>query len=537
VTRRRLWWAVGALIAVGIAAEWAALRREPLQTAVGSGDIRRAVADLLAGGVLGACGLAAWTLRPRRPLGPLLVATAAAWFLGTLADSGTGWIADAGAALVLLHRGPFVHALVTYPDRRGTPRLSPAVIATGYVTAVLASLGETTAATIVLSVLLVAAIALRFMRAPARTRPALIPPLAVALAFAAVLVTGVVGSPDADTLLGLYEVVVAGGAAWLLADLLRARWAESAVTGLVLDLGRGSRGAPLERRLAEILGDPTVRLGYRMPGREGLVDAGGRPLDMAGGRVTRLAGAEAALVHDPGAIDDPALLESVAAAARIAVSNAQLNAVVHERVDELAASRRRIVEAADAQRARFERRLRSGPQTHLAEVRAALAACREAGEPTAFTTLLDETLVEVDRAGDELQEFARGVRPRILSEGGLAPAVAELARGSPVAVAIAAPAERFAPALEAVAYFVCAEALANAGKHAGAASASVRIAADGARLDVLVTDDGRGGATVVAGSGLRGLRDRVEALDGTLSVDSPPGAGTRLHATLPLEAA
>jgi signal transduction histidine kinase len=255
--------------------------------------------------------------------------------------------------------------------------------------------------------------------------------------------------------------------------------------------------------------------------------------------VTYLGGHEptAALVHDPGAVVDPALLRSVTAVARIAVSNARLQSAVRERLDELVDSRRRVVEAADAQRERLERRLRSGPQEKLTEVRRALATCRSGEEGSAFASLLEETIGEVDRAREELSEFARGVRPRALSEGGIGSGVAELARRSTLPVRVSAPSARFSPALEVVAYFVCAEALANAGKHAAASRASIDIVHKQSHLEITVSDDGRGGADVTAGSGLRRLRDRVEALSGVLTVESPGSGGTRLHALLPVESA
>jgi len=533
VTSRRLWGASAALVVAGLMAEWAALQRVPLQQAVSGGDVRRAAADLLVGWILGGCGLAAWLLRPGRPLGPLLTATAAAWFVGTVADSGVGWVASIGAALVLLHRGPFVQALISYPDRRGSGRLGLVAVGAGYVM-VIPALADSRVGVAVLGVLTVTAITRRLLRSAPRDRLALLPPLTIAIAFGAAALSGV---------LHAYEAVIAGGAAWLLTDLLRARWTESAVGGLVLELGRGAAGPPLERRLADVLGDPTVRLAYRLEGYEGFVDGGGRLLGVLDGgpgrAVTYLSRDEpmAALVHDPSAVADPALLESVAAVARIAVSNARLQVAVRERLEELVASRRRIVEAADAQRQRLERHLRSGAQEQLDEVRRTLAACKNGDEEPAFASLLDETIAEVDRAREELSEFARGVRPRALSEGGIGAGIADLARRTPMPVSVSAPDARFSPALEAVAYFVCAEALANAAKHAAASCAAIDVARQEPYLEITITDDGRGGADLAAGSGVRGLRDRVEALSGVLTVDSPRGGGTRLHALLPLESA
>jgi signal transduction histidine kinase len=233
-------------------------------------------------------------------------------------------------------------------------------------------------------------------------------------------------------------------------------------------------------------------------------------------------------------VSDAELLDSVAAVARIAVSNAQLHASVGERLDDLVASRRRIVESADRERLRLERRIRLGPQARLDEVRRALTGCAGSDHQPEFAALVVEAVAEVDRAIAELGEFAAGVRPRVLSERGLGPGVTELAARLPIPVRVVAPDARFPPAVEAVGYFICAEGLANIGKHAAASSAAVEVTARRSSIVVAISDDGRGAGAGVEGSGLTGLRDRVEALGGVLTVRSAPGAGTRLQAVLPL---
>jgi signal transduction histidine kinase len=202
-------------------------------------------------------------------------------------------------------------------------------------------------------------------------------------------------------------------------------------------------------------------------------------------------------------------------------------------VEELDVSRRRVLEAGDAQRRRLERELREGAEQRLAEVEALLA---EAGKVSngAFAATVAETTAEVERARAELREFARGVHPRVLTEGGLAAALHELANGRTVPVALTAPRSRFAPPVEAAAYFVCAEALTNVDKYAEASHAVVEVVEHERKLVVSVRDDGRGGAAFDAGSGLRGLADRVEALGGRLTLASVPGEGTELVAEIPL---
>jgi signal transduction histidine kinase len=207
------------------------------------------------------------------------------------------------------------------------------------------------------------------------------------------------------------------------------------------------------------------------------------------------------------------------------VANVRLQAQVRSRVAEVAASRRRIVQAADTQRRGLERRLRRGAEQRLGRVAELLS---DSGP------LLAEVAVGVDAARAELREFAHGVHPAALVEGGLAAAVTELAERSPVTIQVTAPSGRLPAAVEAAAYFVCSEALTNIAKYAQASQASVRLETGDGVLTVEVSDDGAGGADPAGGSGLRGLVDRVEALGGRLGIDSPPGRGTRLTAELPL---
>ena len=533
-----------ALAALGMFAEWAALQRAPLQEPVGALDLRLAAADLATGLVLAVSGLIAWTHRPDNRIGPLLTATSAAWFLGTFADSGLSGYADFGSLFVTLHRGPLFHAVLAYPDGRLRGRFDQTVAAACYATAAVASVGGDSV-TIAIALLVFAAVVRRFAQASARRRLALRAALGATAALAAVLVAGSVldlgGASEATdrAILAAYELAVGGTALWFVLDLLRDRWTQSTVTGLVVDLG-GATGAPLRDRLAHALGDPTVVVGYRVPGREGYVDDDGRPVVLpapgSGREVTYVGDNEpvAVLVHDPGAIDDPALLDPVAAATRIAVSNVQLQSQIQERLEELKRSRRRIVEAGDAQRRRLERQLRDGPQARLEAVASILEHRPRHDANADFESMLAETLADLANARDELGEFARGVHPSVLSEGGLDAALADLAERATLPVELSPCGERFEPAAEAAAYFVCAEALTNIGKYAEASHATITAVRRGGCVEVAIVDDGVGGADVDAGSGLRGLGDRVEALGGTLSVESAVGAGTRIVGSLPV---
>src|SRR3954454_19809172 len=209
------------------------------------------------------------------------------------------------------------------------------------------------------------------------------------------------------------------------------------------------------------------------------------------------------------------------------------------RTEELRASRVRIVQAADAARRKIERDLHAGAQQRLVslalEVR--LARSRVEKDPSTAAAFLERFGDELLEASAELRELARGIHPAVLTERGLAPAIAALAARAPLPVEVLdVPEERLPTAAETTAYFTVAEALTNVAKYAEATYATVRVACEGDDLVVEVRDDGVGGADPDGGSGLRGLSDRVAACDGGLSVSSPPGAGTLVRAVLPLAA-
>jgi PAS domain S-box-containing protein len=215
----------------------------------------------------------------------------------------------------------------------------------------------------------------------------------------------------------------------------------------------------------------------------------------------------------------------------------RLEAVELARVEELRASRARIVDAADAARRRIERDLHDGAQQRLVTVslQLSLARRRLAADPAHGLELIDGVAEELQHAMAELRELARGIHPAALSERGLGPAVESLAARCPVPVEVdGMPAGRFASGIEAAAYFTVAEALTNVARYAGAQCTTIRGAVERDALVVEVRDDGVGGADASGGSGLTGLADRVRAQGGTLSVMSPPGTGTVVRAILPL---
>jgi signal transduction histidine kinase len=224
------------------------------------------------------------------------------------------------------------------------------------------------------------------------------------------------------------------------------------------------------------------------------------------------------------------LLEDLAAQVGAALDNVRL-------VEELKASRMRIVAAQDDERRRIERDIHDGVQQRLVALSLALrmaSADLRSGSDGAMVDALDEAAEEARAALTELRRLARGIHPAVVSEGGLVAALDSLAERSPVPTeVVGVPSQRLPAPVEVTAYYVVAEALANVAKHARATRVRVSVTRYDAGLRVEVTDDGIGGAMRGAGSGLVGLSDRVAALDGRLQLDSPPGQGTRLWAEIP----
>jgi signal transduction histidine kinase len=334
--------------------------------------------------------------------------------------------------------------------------------------------------------------------------------------------------------------------AGFLVGVLRIRLSRAAVGRLVIDLSHASPvgSSTLRDVLARTLDDPSLQVAYWMPERRAFIGADGTivqlPTAARSGRITTLVERDgepiAALIHDVAVKDDPELIEAVAAAARLAIENGRMQAEIMAQLQEVRASRARLVEAAGAERRRIERNLHDGSQQRLVTLALALSMAQARVTPDAhpeLASILREAAEELKHALAELRELARGIHPAILTEAGLGPALSSLAERCSVPVTVAAvPSVRLPAAVEVAAYFVVAECLANAAKHARASSVTVTVEHTDSDLVVQVIDDGVGGAEFVEGSGLQGLADRVGALGGRLDVLSPPGGGTRVVAMM-----
>ena len=510
-------------IAFGLVVEWSSLDDAPSHAL--------AAADLVVGCVLLVCGAIAWTHRPASRVGALMSLAGLTWFLGTLVP-----------VALYLHRGPLVHLHLSYPSGRIPGRLALAVVAAAYVDAVIRPLGADDVLTLILSGAVAVTAVHVFVGTSGPARKAGGPALGAALAYAGVLAFGALdrmaGRDDTTAVLWLYDAVIAAVAVVLVVDLLRGRWAEAVVARLVVDLGASRDAGTVRERLAEALGDRSLVVGYHLAETGAFVDDKGRTVELprpGSGRVATRIDDDgvplAILVHDESALADRGLVDAVAAAARVAVANARLQAETRGRAAELDASRRRIVEAGDAQRRRLADQLRQGAERRLATVAALLAETGAAdGEARAEIAMLES---ELDAARRELHEFAQGVHPAVLAELGLTPALRLLADRSTIPVDLAGELDGATPPVQAAIFFVCSEALANAAKHSEAATVRIELRRSGADVVLAVDDDGVGGADAAHGSGLRGLADRVHALGGELRIDSEPGRGTRLEAVIP----
>jgi two-component sensor histidine kinase len=305
---------------------------------------------------------------------------------------------------------------------------------------------------------------------------------------------------------------------------------------------RTSASGPVRQILAESLGDRSASIAYWLPHHRRFVDETGRPVvlpEPGSGRawtaVERDGRRVAAIIHDASLDTSTELVSAAAAASSLAIDNERLKADLRARLEELRVSRLRIVEAADAARRRIERDLHDGAQQQLValalDLRMLRARLKDQPEAAAVVDQISERL---SSALAELREFARGIHPAILTDRGLAPAVGALADRASVPIDVEIAIEERLPApVEAAAYFVVAEALTNVDRYAGASGARVDVRREGHTVVVVVADDGSGGVDTNAGSGLRGLQDRLAALGGTLAIDSPPGRGTRIEARIP----
>jgi signal transduction histidine kinase len=524
-------------------------------------------------------GLYAWWRRPENRTGPLMTLVGFAWFLGGLTYANSTLVFNLGVLLSSLWIGALVQMLVSYPTGRIGPGLERALVAAGWTASALVPLTalfgpldsscsdcpeslvlitdspttvdvlNTLITTLVLVLLIgLGVLFLRRWRAAGPAQRRVLEP--VLWAGAAVAVLGLidvlgyqVGAEDfAEAIDWPLMLAICAVPLGFLAGLMRASLSRAgAVSELVERLGRERGG--VRDALARALGDPTLELAYWLPEDGRYVDAAGHRMRLpepGGPRAVTEIEQEgrriAALVHDAALLDQPELVRAAGAAAALALENERLDAELRARYEELRASRARLVEASDAARRRIERDLHDGAQQRFVSLALTLRLARNRLDPESEAAgLVDRGLEELDAGLSELRELARGIHPAVLSERGLAPALESLAARAPVPVEVSVlPAQRLPPPVETAAYFLVAEALTNVARYAQASEADVAVTRENGRAVIEVRDDGVGGADPGTGSGLRGIADRVAALDGRLHVESPVGGGTVVRAEIPV---
>jgi signal transduction histidine kinase len=503
-------------------------------------------------------GSIAWIRRPANPIGPVMLATSAAISLSflTLHPEPLVWRLAGlfGSVANIL----VVWIMLAAPSGRLAPGLARPALAAFSVIVLLGAVLEDLdtrravwAAGALVSLVLAVIVVRRWATASGPSRRSLAP--IVLAGVTAALVHAL------DFTAGVLLIAVTPGSPIQLADamsralvpygfllgLLRLRMARGAVADLVVELSETPPPERLRDALAGALGDQTLEVVYWSEAFRTYLDANGAPVDLAAdttGRAVTLLERDGrplgALLHDPALAEDPGLVAAVGAAVRLAVDNERLAAEVRSQLADVQASRARIVEASDAERRRVERNLHDGAQQRLVALSLALRRAKaqlpdDAGPE--LTSTLEAAADQLKAALAELRELARGIHPAVLTEAGLGAALRSLARESPVPVTMHLDVPDDLPeSVAAAAYFVAAEALANVAKYADADAVELTAEFEGAELRIEVADDGRGGADPAAGTGLRGLADRVAAVGGRLDVGSPAGEGTRVVARMPL---
>ncbi len=542
------------------------------------------VLGLLIGWSFAGAGVVASVLRPRNGFGLLMYATGLAWFLSTLTAAENAALFTVGLLVAPWWLGVFLHALLAFPVGRLEGQGRRALVGLLYIDVTLVQairllVTESTdlpgcqacptnllqvadrpavAATLlvvqqaVIGSLVIGGTLLLLARqwrgATGPQRRVLAPVVVAGSVCLVVQAIALTVQPFAvrQSLGWLGAAAFAAVPSAFLVGLLRQRLDRSAVGRLVVDLGTTGAADRLDDLLRQTLKDPSLQIAYWRADNADYVDAAGRPFTMPAADsdrtvtvVEREGVRVAALVHDGSVADDPALVSGAVAAAGLALENERLHAEVRAQLEELRASRRRLVEAGDRERRRLERNLHDGAQQRLVAVSLLLSRLEgSAGGASETRELATTARAELDRSLAELRDLAAGLHPAVLTDHGLAVALDGLAAGAAVPVELTVDLPRRPPLpVEVAAYFVVSEALANVAKHAHATRVSVRVGQDGDTLSLEVTDDGVGGAVdepgVPGGAGIEGLHDRVAALDGRLVVTSAPARGTAVRAVIP----
>jgi signal transduction histidine kinase len=544
------------------------------------------VSDVAPGLLIVAAGLFIWWRRPQNRCWWMLTAAGLAWFVGDFQHSTNADVALAAFAYSLWY-GPFLAwALLAYPSGRLQVRYDRALVVGVFVLFAIRSLSRlflhvppdfagygTENRFLPISddrwwrtvedlfawgytamiVLVVVSVGLRWARSSRTGRRMMTPALVAASLLAAAVgyqyVIGWNASIAAVTELRIFYIVwwlYAAVAAALAIGLTRLRQTRLEVIDVFAELGPDEAPTRLGPALARALGDPTLALLTWSSAAGGYLDETGRRVEpnaeapnRAITRIERRGEPVAILEHDVALLEDRGLVNAIVSAVRLTIDNERLEAEITNQLAEVAASRSRIVAAGDAERSRIERDLHDGAQQRLVTIALALRLAEtrlgDDADP-ATRAVLSQSVKDLGEAIEELRDLARGIHPTILTDSGLGAALESLVDRSPLPVqlTIDLPTEP-STAIAATAYFAVSEALTNIAKHTDASRVTVSAVSSDGTLRVKVADDGDGGADTERGSGLRGIADRIAAVDGSWRLHSPQGGGTRIEVELPCE--
>jgi len=524
-------------------------------------------------------GMIARHRRPHNRIGPLMLLAGFSMWATSLTAAPVPVLVAIGTAVATLPLALTLHLVLAFPSGRLRGRLARVLVAAGYVTSLVLQaplylIGDGPLAltdagpaltwipavqfiqsAVGVSALLTGAVLIadRAWRTDALERKLLGPVVwyrigCLVLIAAAALAGRLLPGTEVAMITGLAQLVAIMGIplVFLVGLLFGSFGRAGEVDEMVARIGAaGPTAARLTSAVADALGDPDAVVVFARTGRPGFVDAVGVEVDVSADRTRQLHPVRydgrvvGGILHRHGLVADDALLDVLAGIVGLAIDQQRLVAEQHALVAELQRSRRRLLQAEDAERRRIARDLHDGAQQHLVVLgMTARQLSRTTTDPGVADTAA-EIADGVSRVLAEFRDLIAGIMPAPLQDRGLGPAVELLAERMPIPtrVSVGPDPERPAADVESTLYFLVAESLTNVIKHAGAGTAEViirRADRDGRGLmTVTVSDDGRGGADPAAGHGLRGIADRVEAIGGALRVDAAPDGGTRVYAEVP----
>jgi signal transduction histidine kinase len=503
----------------------------------GFGSLPVATPHLVAGWVAAGSGIFAWWRVPWSRVGPLWLAAGIAWFATDISGClnlepfthrcvSTGPVAPIASATASVWLGIVCHLLTTFPSGRIASRAQAAIVIGGYAIALAIPLWAPVA-TLAAGGFLITGPLLTLRHSASDARPDVLPALVIGTGLAVAL--------------GVAELVPE-----FVIEIAVPLAAIGTVVGLMGVADRRAalspdRAVELGGALATALRDPRFSVAFRSSRRDAWVDSAGQrvptPVAADGAELTTIErdGETLAIAaHDPATLNDPNVRAAVTLALELAAHNARLRADLAEQLAELEASRLRLVDAALRERRELGDRVDEEVLSPLAHLSTELDQIGSVGdEPT--ETHVKRASDQLATARQEIGALASGLYPRMLESDGLAATLRDLVSRSSVPVEIRTTLDGTGRrAVDATIYFVCSEALTNVERHAGATSVRLTLTATGSAVELVIEDDGVGGADAIRGSGLRGLADRVEALGGSLLIESAAGKGTRLVATIPV---